>query len=184
MSKKGTQSAEVGTLAPGFEKSDTGPNPKPNLFRGKNIVNISTLNRITEITACAVEHNIDIICVQEHKYYLSEIELKCHDTYYEWALVLAYAWKNFTIGSPHTLRLRKSIERTIFYVNPYTTIVPWYSPTDACDETSLRLVGDMNAQLGKDENNEFCLHNLPNRNADYQADRSLEKSLVCLNTKF
>ena len=31
----------------------------------------------------------------------------------------------------------------------------------------------MNAQIGKDENNKFCLHNFPNRNDEYLADFSL-----------
>ena len=30
--------------------------------------------------------------------------------------------------------------------------------------------GDINAQIGKDRNNKFCLYNLPNRNVEYLAD--------------
>ena len=48
----------------------------------------------------------------------------------------------------------------------------------------LIISGDMNAQIGKDENNKFCLYNLPNRNGKHQADFSLKNSLSCLNTKF
>ena len=42
----------------------------------------------------------------------------------------------------------------------------------------------MNAQVGKDENNKFYLHDLSNRNGEYLADFSLENHLSCLNTKF
>ena len=42
----------------------------------------------------------------------------------------------------------------------------------------------MNAQIGKDENNKFCLHNMLNRNGEYLADFSLKNKLTYLNTKF
>ena len=42
----------------------------------------------------------------------------------------------------------------------------------------------MNVQIGKDKNNKFYLHNLPNRNGEYLTDFSLKNSLSCLNTKF
>ena len=64
--------------------------------------------------------------------------------------------------------------------NLYTTIISYYSPTHASDETViitfcnklsslvrhifkhdfLIISGDMNTQNGKDKNNKFCLHNL------------------------
>ena len=39
----------------------------------------------------------------------------------------------------------------------------------------------MNAQIGKDENNKFGLHNLPNRNSEHF---SLKNSLSCQTNKF
>ena len=42
----------------------------------------------------------------------------------------------------------------------------------------------MDAHVGKDRNNKFCLHNLLNRNSEYLAKFSLENRLACLNTKF
>ena len=42
----------------------------------------------------------------------------------------------------------------------------------------------MNAQIGKTENNRYCLHNIPNRNGKLLAKFSLENRLVCLNTKY
>ena len=44
--------------------------------------------------------------------------------------------------------------------------------------------GDMNAQITKDENNKFCLHNLSNKNGEYLTYFSLKNRLTCLNTKF
>ena len=68
-----------------------------------------------------------------------------------------------------------------------TTIVSCDNPINTSDETNittfydglsflalhipknkvLSIGGDMNAQTGKDENNEFNLKNLPNRNSEY-----------------
>ena len=81
-------------------------------------------------------------------------------------------------------------------------IVSYYSPINTSEETDITIyhgtplawhitkhnvqiiVRDMNAQIGKDENNKFSLHNLLNRNGEYLADFSLKNSLSCLNTKF
>ena len=74
----------------------------------------------------------------------------------------------------------------MFNTNLSTTIISCYSATDVSDETdfitfdnelsSLSLIccirkhkvlinsGDMNAQIGKDKNNKFSLHNSSNRN--------------------
>ena len=65
--------------------------------------NVRTLNRIgqlPELTASAVEHNIDIICIQEHRYTHNE-DIKYHDTGSGWSLASVSAWKNFvndTVG--------------------------------------------------------------------------------------
>ena len=82
-------------------------------------------------------------------------------------------------------------------------MISCYSPTNASDEIDiitfyndlyslaqhilkhnvLMVRGDINAQIGKDENNKFGLHNLPNRNSKYLTFFSFENSLSCLNTK-
>ena len=43
---------------------------------------------------------------------------------------------------------------------------------------------DMNVQIGKNENNKFCLHNSSNRNGKHQTNFSLENGLTWLNSKF
>ena len=91
-----------------------------------------------------------------------------------------------------------------FNGNPCTTIISCYSPTNISDETDiitfyneqsslvrhipkhnvLTIGGDMNAQIGKDENNKFCLYNSSNKNGKYQVDFSFKSRSACLNTKF
>ena len=91
---------------------------------------------------------------------------------------------------PHGLKSLNSIEKVqpsmmvaMFNSNPNTTIIICYSPTNASDETDLItfynelyyldhtilkhtiliIGGDMNAQISKNENNKFSLHNSSNR---------------------
>ena len=92
--------AEVGALASVFEKSAT-ELKQQKLLKGKHTIqiatfNVRTLNRIgqlPELTASAIDHNIDIICIQEHRYTHSE-DIKYHDTGNGWTLATASAWKN------------------------------------------------------------------------------------------
>ena len=117
--KKGVRSIEVGVLTTVFKKSGTEFKHKHKLLKCKSTIqiatfNVRTLNRIgqqLEQTASVQEHNIDIVCVQEHRYHHSEVEIKYHDTANGWMFVSASAWKNSVnavIGdvgmllSPHT----------------------------------------------------------------------------------
>ena len=106
--KKGARPAEVGVLASVFEKSTTELKLKQKLLKCQRTIqiatfNIRTLNRIgqpPELTASAIDHNIDKICVPEHRYTHSE-DIKYNDTGNGWTLATAYAWKksvNATIG--------------------------------------------------------------------------------------
>ena len=76
-------------------------------------------------------------------------------------------------------------------------VVSCYSPTNVSDETDITkfynelfspcrqipkhnvlvVRGDMNVQIGKNENNKYCLHNIPNRNGELLAGFSLENRL-------
>ena len=91
-----------------------------------------------------------------------------------------------------------------FNSNPSTTIIFCYTPINASDKTDLvtfynelysivrsilkynvLIIGrDMNAQIGKNENNKFKLHNGLNRIGEHLADFSLKNGLTCLITKF
>ena len=78
--KKGARPAEVGALTSVFEKSATELRQQK-LLKCKQTIqiatfNIRTLNRIgqvPELTASALEHKIDIICIQEHRYTHTEM---------------------------------------------------------------------------------------------------------------
>ena len=44
--------------------------------------------------------------------------------------------------------------------------------------------GDMNAQIGKNRNNKYSLHNRSNRNGQHLIDFMIKNRLTCLNTNF
>ena len=179
-----------------------------------------TLNRIgqlPELIASAVEHKIDIICIQEHRYTHTE-DIKYHETGNGWSLVTVSAWKNSVnaaIGGvglligPRALKTLNSIEEiqprmmaATFNGNPRVTIISCYSPTNVSEETKLvtfydelsslvrsipkhnMLVidGDMNAQIGKNANNKYRLHNTSNRNGQHLTDFRIENRFACFNT--
>ena len=223
--KKGARPAEVGALASVFEKSAT--KLKLKLLKCKQIIqiatfNVRTLNRLgqlPELTASAVEHKIDIICIQEHRYAHSE-DIKYHETDNGWTLAIVSEWKNsvnVSVGGvgmligPRALKTLYSIERiqprmmaTTFNGNPKATIISCYSPTNVSEETklvtfyeelpslvrsipkhNLLVIGrDMNAQIGKNRNNKYSLHNTSNRNWQHLTDFMIENRLTCLNTNY
>ena len=90
-----------------------------------------------------------------------------------------------------------------FNGNPRATIISCYSPTNVSEENELvtfydelsslvrsipkhMLVigGDMNAQIGKNGNNKYSLHNTSNRNGQHLTDFMIENRLACLNTNY
>ena len=152
--------AEVGALAPVFEKSTIKLKLKQKLLKCKHTIqivtfNIRTLNKIgqlLELTALVIGHNIDIICIQEHRYIHSK-DVKYHNTDNGWTLVSASAWKNSVnsmIGGvgmlirPQALESLNSIKKiqprmmvATFNGNPSTTIISFYSPTNVSEENGL-----------------------------------------------
>ena len=181
-----------------------------------------TLNRtgqLPELTASAVEHQIDIICLQENRYTHTE-DIKYHETGNGWMLVTVSAWKNSVNASvggvgmligPRALKTLNSIERiqpkmmaATFNGNPKATIISCYSPTNISEETELVtfyeelssqvrsipkhnllvIGGYMNAQIGKNRNNKYRLHNTSNRNGQHLIDFMIENRLTYLNTNF
>ena len=112
---------------------------------------------------------------------------------------------------PRALKSLNSIERiqpmmlvATFNGNHRATIISYYSATNVSEETELiafydelsSLVrsipkhnvlvigGDMNAQIGKNRNHKYSLHNSSNRNGQYLTDFTIENRLTCLNIKF
>ena len=59
-------------------------NTKQKLLKRKNTIQIATFNVRTlngigqqgELTASVVEHNIDLVCLQEHRYHHNEVEIR------------------------------------------------------------------------------------------------------------
>ena len=181
--------------------------------------NARTLNRIgqqQELTASVIDHNIDIICRQEHRYTHSK-DIKYHDSGNGLTLATASPLKNSvnaTIGGegmligPRALKSLNSIEKiqprmmvATFNGNPSSIIISCNNPTNVSEETDfiafynelsslvrsilkhnvLVIGGDMNAQIGKNVNHKFSLHNSSNRNGEHLKDFTRE---TCLDTKF
>ena len=68
----------------------------------------------------ATEHNIDIVCIEEHRYNQSKQKIKYQVTGNRWIFISAYGWKNSVnaivggVGmllSPRTLKSLNSIEK-------------------------------------------------------------------------
>ena len=124
--KKGAYPAEVGALASVFEKSATELKQQKRLKCKQTIqiatFNVRTLNRIgqlPELAASVVEHKIDIICIQEHRYTHTE-DIKYHETGNGWTLATLSAWKssvNAAVGGvamligPRALKTLNSTEK-------------------------------------------------------------------------
>ena len=112
---------------------------------------------------------------------------------------------------PSALKTLNSIERiqprtlaAMFNGNPRATLIFCYSPTNVSEETELvtfynelsSLVcsipkqnllvigGDMNAQIGKNGNKKYSLHNTSNRNGQHLTDFMVENRLTGLNTNY
>ena len=86
----------------------------------------------------------------------------------------------------------------------HRTIIICYSPTNVNEETDLIafynklsalvcsipkhnvliISGDMNAQIGKNDNHKSSIQNSSNKNGKYLTDFTLENRLTCLNIKF
>ena len=121
---------------------------------------------------------------------------------------------NATVGGvgmligPRALKTLSTIERieprmmaAIFNGNPRATI-SCNNPTNVSEETELVafydelsslvrsipkhnvLVIGMNAQIGKNGNNKYSLHNTSNRNGQHLTDFMIENRLTCHNTNY
>ena len=57
-----------------------------------------------------------------------------------------------------------------------------YPPLFVASRNNILIIGgDINAQIGKNVNNKFRLHNSSNRNGEHRTDFTLENRLTCLN---
>ena len=160
--KKGARPVGVGAQASVFEKSAT-ELKQQKLLKCKHTIqiptfNIRTLNRIgqlPELTASAIDHKIDIIFIQEHRYTHSE-DIKYHDTGNGWTVATASTWKNsvnatiWGVGlliGPRAQKSLNSIEKihprmmvATFNGNPRVTIISCHNHTNIIEETKHRLL--------------------------------------------
>ena len=101
-------------------------------------------------------------------------------------------------------RIQSRMMAATFNGNPRATIISCYSPTNVSEEAELatfydelsslvRIIpkhnvlvigGDMNAQIEKNGNNKYSLHNTSNRNGQHLTDFTIENRLTCLNTNY
>ena len=109
-----------------------------------------------------------------------------------------------SLNSIEKIRPRMMVATLHLTATPSTSNISCSSPTNASDETDLIIFynelsflvrsipkhnvliigGDMNAQIGREENNKFCLYNSSNRNWEHLTEISQENGVTCLNTKF
>ena len=118
-----------------------------------NVRNLNRIGQLLELTASVIDHNIDIIYIQEHWYTHSQ-DIKYHDIGNGWMLAPACTWKknsvNATIGGGGmlirllTLKSLNSTEKipprmivVIFNGNPSATIIFCYRSTNVSEETDL-----------------------------------------------
>ena len=80
-----------------------------------NARTLNTVNHLPELRSFAVEHNINIICIHENRFYHSKQVLKYYDTGNRWTFVSESALKNFVndiiggVGKFLTPRALKSL---------------------------------------------------------------------------
>ena len=144
----------------GIEKYVTGYNVRNNrLLKCKRNVNIATFNtrtlnkstvKLGELTALSEKHSIDVTCVQEHRIYHDDINIKHEEMGKGWKLITSLAEKannNATVRgvglllSPHAYKSIINVESisprimiATFNGNPLTAVISCYSPCNSAEE--------------------------------------------------
>ena len=122
---------------------------RPTIYSTFNVRTISKTSRQQELVSCAARNKIDVISIQEHRFYHPDTELK-YTTIDNYQLITASASKNSqgsTIGgvglllSPkaldNLLKVEKISDRILvaeFNSNPITSVIACYSPTNTSDD--------------------------------------------------
>ena len=123
---------------------------KHNTIATLNTRPLNRIGQLPELTATAIDHNVDIICIQE-PIFLHREDIKYHDTGNGWTFLSASAWKNYVnitiicvgmLKGPWVLKSLDSIENiqprmmvVTFNSNPTATIIFCYSPDNVSEET-------------------------------------------------
>ena len=153
---QGARSAAVPTSAQWSENQLRGEQAKfltcekPTLISTFNDHTLNPINQMSELVLSAIELNINVICIQKHRYFHSDVELKHHDFGKGWIFISAPSWKN-SIGATSglsnmptppiahkALTSIKEIEPRVpiasFNANAKTTVISCYSPTNSSDK--------------------------------------------------
>ena len=86
-----------------------------------NVRTFSRIGQLPELTASAVEHKIDIICIQEHRYTHTE-DIKYHETGNGWTPATVSAWKNSvnaTVGGIGMLIGPRALKKHLIALRKY-----------------------------------------------------------------
>ena len=126
------------------------------LLRPKKTISVSTFNvrtlsgdrKINELIAGAEQHHIDVICIQEHRHFHDNIDIRYSDMG-SWTLITASETKNsvnatvggvgFLINSRakaslnYVSKVSSRIVAATFNSNPSLTLVSCYRPTNCSD---------------------------------------------------
>ena len=115
-------------------------------------LNIRTLSdNLHELINLSDEYGLDVLCIQEHRLYHDDVELKFHYPGENWTLITSSATNNLrnaSVGgvglliSPCASRSLNNVQKinsrvlkATFKGNPETTIICCYSPTNVDDMT-------------------------------------------------
>ena len=152
-------------------------------------------SKLQELTRLSEKFDIDITCLQEHKLYHSDDNVKYNSLPNGWNLITSSPEKasnNATIRGIRLVSEPKSISLMVatFSGNPKVTAISCYSPTNCSEETEvstfydqlsqlikqipkhhiLLIGGDMNAKIGSNECEGDSYHDSTNRNGEYLLD--------------
>ncbi len=151
------RAGQQGARCPASNQAGSDKHTTGRLLQCKTPLKISTFNirtsnyerNLHELTELAEENNIDIICIQEHKIYHNDIELR-YKQINAWTLITSSAEKNSanaSIGgvgmlmSPKAYKALNSMSKICpriikanFNGNPVTTVISCYSPTNCSDD--------------------------------------------------
>ena len=187
-------------ISPNREESV--PKPSKQLVTCNNYTNFSTFNALTlgplgrldELGENAKLHNIDVIAIQEHRFYHPNDRRKYH-TVGSYQLVTSSAWKNSTnstIGGNGCLLSSKAcnnllsaepISPRIMVLeldgNPKTTVVCIYSPTNS---SPIEEIEDFYTTL-RSTIEQIPLHNFLVLAGDFNAKLGPEETMFSFNSK-
>ena len=126
---------------------------KSSLIATFNVRTLNSANQLPELVASAMKLNINVICIQEHRFFHDDVNIKHQDVGNGWIFYSASAWKTTggaTIGgvgmllSPKAANALNNIEAVdpriviaTFQGNPAATVISCYSPTNVRDVTEV-----------------------------------------------